>query len=67
MYLSLKHFSSNSILGIELQQLQWNMSYSKKKYGGSSFETQLNIEFLSSKNIGKQCLEKYLLGAMSNY
>ena len=54
-------FLVDNVLGIELQQLQWNMSYWNDKRQGLSFETQLKIKFLPPNNSSKKCLEKSLL------
>ena len=38
---------------MELQQLQWNMSYWNEKDGRLSFETQLKIKFVPANNPSK--------------
>ena len=59
-YLLWSAFLVDNVLGIKLQQLQWNMSYWNEKDGRLSFESQLKIDFLPSNNDSRKCLEKSL-------
>ena len=58
-------FLVDNVLGIELQQLQWNMTYWNEKDESLSFETQLKVEFLPPNKGSKKCLEKSLKGVFS--